>query len=144
MKSLVLLLIFIPVIIMGQETEKDSTCYCSEATLLKESENGLIIIEDRPVYPGNDTAFNEFLKTNIILDSTVNGKIWISFIINCKGIACGFEIQNIEGNISNDSEKKVISKLSEMKKWEPGKQRNKPADVPCKIIIEIRNGRVIL
>jgi len=142
MRNILLLLILVPVISFGQESIK-SDCICKDSIVLQKNKDGIYLIEDLPIYPGGKEAFINYLKANISLTNSINGKIEISFVINCTGIACGFEVEEKEGNLTNKSENSIIEILKRMENWEPGKQRGREVDCPYGISIEIINGKMI-
>ena len=143
MRVLILIILLIPLNLFSQELKIDSSCCCSPEELLKENEDGYVLVEYAPIYPsGNENAYRDFLNNNIEFDSCVNGKILISFIINCNGLTCGFDMKILEGNIPDNSKNEILNKISKMEKWEPAKNRGKPVDIPMKSIIKIKNGKM--
>jgi hypothetical protein len=124
-----------PLFLFGQDP--DTTCICSKRVpKLDES----LIVSELPEYPGGYVALKRFIKTNVKLESTDNGKIQIRFIISCKGNTCAFSVSGNEG-LSKPTEIKIIEVLKRMDKWKPGKQvRDFDVDVPFNIFITITNG----
>ncbi len=51
-------------------------------------------------YPGGIDSLLNYLRNKIKFDYQINGKIWITFNVNCNGIACGFNTYKKEGDIS--------------------------------------------
>lgn len=139
MNHLLLFLFIYPFVIFGQNAIIDTTCICGKRAP-KITKTSFFVVQEMPVYPGGYEALKKYLKTNIKLDSTENGKILIGFIISCKGNTCGFRVLDKEGPLSLDVDAKIIDILKGMDVWEPGKQRFATVDVPWKIPITITKG----
>jgi len=137
--SLILLLsvIVFPSFLYGQET--DTTCICGKWS---PSTNSSVIVEETPSYPGGYQAIKNLIDTNITIDTSINGKVELSFIISCTGNCCRFIIESNHGNISVSTEQKLIESLKKMGKWNPAKQRGKNVNAPFKVSITIINGNL--
>ncbi len=107
-----------------------------------------IALEDKPIFPGCENVnksergkcFEEQLYKHIrrkfkypeaAKEMGIQGKVFIQFVINQKGV---IEIKGVRGpdkNLENEAER-IISLLPKM---EPGKQRGRPVKVPYSIPI---------
>ena len=130
---LFLLIFTYPLFLFGQDP--DTTCICSKR--VPKLEGGLVVSE-MPEYPGGNMALKNFIKTNVKLESTENGKIQIHFIVGCKGNTCAISVSGNEG-LSKATEIKIIEVLKSMDKWKPGKQIDF-VDVPFNISVTITKG----
>ena len=74
-------------------------------------------------------------------DYQINGKIWITFNVNCNGIACGFNTYKKEGDISEEIEIEIYKILKNMENWTPCKNRGRSVDCNYSLPIELINGK---
>lgn len=102
-----------------------------------------VVVEKMPSYPGGEEARLKFLSDNIeyprmALESGIQGKVYVSFIIDPKGNIKDITIlRDIGGGCGTEA----VRVVSMMPKWNPGMQRNIPVYVRANmsIIFEIQS-----
>jgi len=109
------------------------------------------IIEDKPIFPGCEKVKKEeksacfekqiqkhirryFRYPEIAQEMGIQGRVYVSFIINSNGIVEGIRMRGPDKNLEQEA-KRIISKLPKMI---PGKQRGKAVRVPYSIPIVFR------
>lgn len=134
MKYLIPLLLICSLSLLGQEP--DTICICSKRVPKVDKS---IMVTEMAEYPGGYKALKHFIRTNLSMDSTENGKIQTHFVISCKGKICAFSVSNSEG-LSRNMEDKIIEVLKRMKNWKPAMQNSQAVDILFTISLSINNG----
>lgn len=94
------------------------------------------IVEEKPQYPGGDTAMFKFISNNFqmpeVQEGQVGGKIFVQFVIESTG-----EVNNVKiaKGIDPYLDQEALRVIRSMPNWIPGKQRGKA--VPVSFIVPI-------
>lgn len=134
MKYLIFLLFICPLSLLGQKP--DTICICSKQVPKVGSSK---MVTEMAEYPGGYKALKHFIRTNLSMDSSENGKIQTHFVISCKGRTCAFGVSNSEG-LSRTTEDKIIEVLMRMNNWKPAMQNTQAVDILFTISFSIYNG----
>jgi periplasmic protein TonB len=104
---------------------------------IEEEPVDFLIIEEKPEFPGGETALMRYIASNIkyteaIKESGISGKLLIFFVINQEG-----KVTNVELLKSIDPylDKEALRAVTDMPEWKPGKQKGKPVRVSFKLPI---------
>ncbi len=89
------------------------------------------VVETMPGFPGGETGLRNYLKQNLkyphrAREKGVEGKIYISFIINTSGQVTNVEV--LKG-IDPECDEEAVRIVKGMPEWEPGRQQGKPVNV---------------
>ncbi len=135
MKKLTLLLTLSLVFSCGDEdlyVKPDGTDYQAVKALpdqnSQSSANGIfLIVEDMPEFQGGKDAYNSFLLKNLKYPEQakkmgVEGRVFISFIVNEDGSLSDFEL--VRG-IGSGCDEEALRVYMESPNWSPGKQKGK-------------------
>ena len=97
----------------------------------KASPDFFTIVEDMPVYPGGQTAFFEYITSNVKYPAEarkkgITGVVYVSYIVNTVG-----EVQNVRVVRGVDPllDKEAVRVVKSLKGYSPGKQRGKAVNV---------------
>ncbi len=129
--ALLLLTFFSPFVLLGQQNET--------VAFPPESEDEVfMVVEKMPQFPGGVDSMQAFIGKNIVykkeaLDSNIQGKVYVSFILNKMG-----ELHNINiiKGLGYGLDEECIRVVKAMPKWTPGELRGKKVNV--KITIPIK------
>lgn len=96
-----------------------------------EEEEIFTIVEKMPEFPGGIEALFAYLSKNIkypamAKDANIQGKVYITFIVNPKGEIEGVKVLRGIGGGCDEEAVRVVKK---MPNWIPGKQRGRPVKV---------------
>jgi periplasmic protein TonB len=112
--------LYVPAERFGQEEEQE----------IKEEEI-FLVVEQQPEFPGGYAALNRFLHEQIkypnpARELNIQGTVYVSFVVEPDG-----SISNITllRGIGAGCDEEAMRVVSEMPRWSPGKQRNKPVRV---------------
>lgn len=132
--------------ILTTEDTPDSpqnNCYTPPAVVDDEETDDneiFIVVENKPEFPGGDGALLKFINQSIkypviAQENGIQGRVVCSFVINRDGSVVDVEV--LKG-IDPSLDKEAIRVVSNMPKWEPGKQRGKPVRVKFTVPITFR------
>lgn len=98
------------------------------------------VVEKMPTYPGGLKALYKFVGKKIKYPSKarrmgVEGKVFLNFTIDKDGSITSIKVLR---GIGSGCDKEAIRVLSNMPKWNPGKQRGKPAKVSMTLPITFK------
>lgn len=108
----------------------------------EESEECLtfVMVEEKPVFPGGDTALLNFILNNTVYpyeakENGIQGKVFVKFIIDKNG-----EVTNvtIARGVDPALDKEAVRVIKSLPQWIPGKQRGYPVNVSYIIPINFR------
>ncbi len=96
------------------------------------------VVEEKPVFPGGDSALLDFISKNtnypqIAKEGMIQGKVFIQFVIDTGG---NVKNVNVLKGIDPSLDAEAIRVVKMLPKWIPGKQRGKAVNVS--FIIPIR------
>jgi periplasmic protein TonB len=104
------------------------------------SNDVFVVVEDPPTFPGGNEAIATYLAKNLNYpnaahDAKIEGTVYASFIIEKDGTVSNVKI--IRG-IHPDCDAEVIRVISDMPRWNPGKQRGQPVRVQFNLPVKFR------
>lgn len=108
----------------------------------EESEECLnfVMVEEKPVFPGGDSALLSFILNNTrypyeTKENGIQGKVFVKFIIDKNG-----EVTNvtIARGVDPALDEEAVRVIKSLPKWIPGKQRGLPVNVSYIIPINFR------
>jgi len=93
------------------------------------------IAEQMPEFPGGETALMTYLQKNLkypnlAKDSGIEGKVWVSFIIDKEGAVKDVKVLK---SIGGGCDEEAIRVIKMMPRWKPGIQDGKPVSVQFRI-----------
>jgi hypothetical protein len=135
MNAFSIIFILFPLFVFCQ-TDEANKCRCNPKI-----DTTSFTVEKLPEFIGGESALMVFVKGKKLLNNSVNGRVFISFIINCKGEACGFKSEKVEGNIQQMDIDKIIRYLETMPRWKPAKIKGKSVDMNYMCPITIVKGK---
>ena len=95
-------------------------------------------VEDRPMYPGGQSALAAYLATRIyppdLKASGIPGKVKVSFVVTSEGVVNSVQISRSPGYVDFDTEAKRL--VSGMKRWTPGMKDGRPVDVRTVVTVD--------
>lgn len=96
------------------------------------------VVEEQPVYPGNDEARIRFLQENIRYPETavkngIQGRVFVSFVVEKDGSLSNIRVLR---GIGGGCDEEAIRVVSLMPKWTPGRQRGEPVRVRFNVPIK--------
>lgn len=91
-----------------------------------------------PSFPGGDAALGKFLSSNIEYPNKakhagVQGVVWVEFIVGKDG---EIEESNIIRSVGAGCDEEALRVISQMPKWNPGKQKGHPVKVRFRLPIK--------
>ena len=99
-----------------------------------------IIVDEQPTFPGGSAAMMFFLSTNIkypvvAQENGIQGRVTCSFIVEANG-----EITNIQilKGVNPSLDKETIRVISEMPRWNPGKNKGVAVPVIFSLPVQFR------
>ena len=101
-------------------------------------EDTFIVVEEMPKYRGGDVInFKNHVQELVVypqeaINVSVQGKVFVQFIVNEKGILTNPKIVRSPDDLLSNS---VLTALKQTEKWTPGKQRKIPVKVSFTIPI---------
>ena len=122
MKKLLLILLFIPIIGFGQN---------SQVSELESDGEVFLGVENMPEFPGGDLGLMKFIQKNvrypvISKENNITGKVYVNYIVDTLGYVTNVKIvKSIDKNLDAEA-LRVVSLLP---KYKPGKQRGKAVRV---------------
>ncbi|WP_075602242.1 energy transducer TonB [Saccharicrinis aurantiacus] len=89
------------------------------------------VVEEMPKFPGGDEALRKYISDNITVPSDIPesesmGTVYVQFIISKSGKV---ERVRLGRGVNNILDKIAMDIVSNMPKWEPGRQRGKAVEV---------------
>lgn len=95
---------------------------------------------EMPEFPGGPMALLKYLNQNvkypvIAAENGVNGKVTVSFVVNKDGSICDVKILR---GVDPALDQEAIRVVSNMPRWKPGKQGDKPVRVSYRVPINFR------
>lgn len=99
-----------------------------------------VVVEDMPVFPGGVSALMQYLAKNTIYpkiakEAGITGTVYISFVVEKDGRVSSIAVlREVGGGCTEEA----IRVVSEMPRWEPGKQRGKPVRVSMNLPISFK------
>lgn len=96
-----------------------------------DSDEIFVIVEDKPEFPGGETALRAFLANAInypviAQENGVQGKVYVSFVVGKDGSVRDAVIAR---GVDASLDKEALRVVNTLPKWKPGKQRGKPVNV---------------
>jgi protein TonB len=99
----------------------------------------LIIVQRKPTYPGGLKAlyatFMEMKYPTKAINSKLEGRVYLSFVINKKGDVSDISILR---SLSAECDAEAVKALKKVGKWNPGKQRGVPVNVRMTLPISFK------
>ena len=95
-------------------------------------------VESRPMFPGGDTEFINFIGKNFHVPEVegINGVIKVTFVIETNGSISDINVVKDLGSGTGEEAKRVLQLCP---KWTPGEHDGKPVRVMYTLPITIRN-----
>lgn len=89
------------------------------------------VVEQMPEFPGGESAMYDFLDKNmqypnIAKEQSIQGKVWIGFIVDKLGNVTNVEVLR---GIGGGCDEEAIRVINMMPRWNPGKQSGKVVQV---------------
>jgi protein TonB len=96
-----------------------------------EEQQIFMVVETAPSFPGGDVARMKFLQDNIrypqmARESGIQGTVYVTFVVERDGSVTDVKILR---GIGGGCDEEALRVVSNMPRWEPGKQRGKPVRV---------------
>jgi TonB family protein len=98
------------------------------------------VVEQKPTFPGGDTALLSFISRNIVYpdeakDSNIEGKVYVQFVIDKNG-----DVKNVSivKGVCNSLDSEALRVIKMLPRWTPGKQRGKAVEVSYLIPINFK------
>jgi protein TonB len=113
-------------------TEKsDSIIFTEPITEIEEEMEPLIFVEERPEFPGGNSALLKYIASNTkypgeALENNIQGKVFIKFVVTAKGTVDRIEVMKGLDPLLDAEAKRVISTLPA---WKPGRQNGRAVPV---------------
>ena len=97
-----------------------------------------LIVEEMPQFPGGEVGLRKAIAKRIIypkpaLEKGIQGKVFVSFIINKNGDVTDARISKSVDPILDKEALRVVNSLPN---WKPGKQRGKAVNVPYTVPVD--------
>ncbi len=110
---------------------------CAQNTNNKQQQ---VVVDNEPEYPGGIEAMYQFIFQNLeypkdARDSGIQGKVYISFIVEVDGSLSAFKVVK---DIGGGCAEAAIEVLKKMPKWKPGESEGKPVRVEFTIPVVFR------
>lgn len=104
------------------------------------SDEVFTVVEEQPTFPGGNAAITAYLSQNLkypqsAYDAKIEGTVYANFIIEKDGSVSNVKILR---GIHPDCDAEVIRVVSEMPKWNPGKQRGQAVRVQFNLPVRFR------
>ncbi len=104
------------------------------------SDEVFTVVEEQPTFPGGNAAITTYLSQNLkypqsAFDAEIEGTVYANFIIEKDGSVSNVKILR---GIHPDCDAEVIRVVSEMPKWNPGKQRGQAVRVQFNLPVRFR------
>jgi protein TonB len=90
-----------------------------------------VVVEEMPVFPGGEAALMQYLAKKTVYPQSarqagISGTVYVTFVIETNGQVSSIGIlREVAGGCTEEA----VRVVSEMPRWEPGKQRGKPVRV---------------
>jgi hypothetical protein len=94
------------------------------------------VVENMPKYIGGYSKLEQDLRSNLILNTGSEEKIFMKILVNCKGESVGYEVNRGKGEVGN----LIIKELDKLPNWSPGTQKNNNVDCFVMIVFNVKNG----
>lgn len=103
--------------------------------------NVFVVVENMPQFPGGELALRKFIAENVkypqdAKEKRVQGKVFVSFVINEEGAVVDLGLARGSGCLSIDKE--ALRVVSSLPKFEPGTQRGVPVKVSYTVPINFQ------
>ena len=103
-------------------------------------QNQVLIVEDMPEYPGGELALRNFIDKNTkypetALEKGIQGKVYVTFIINTKGKVTDAKISR---GVDPSLNREALRVVNSLPLWKPGKQRGEFVDVPYTVPVNFK------
>ncbi len=124
-------LVFFSLLIIGPlQAQKDS-----EESDPEKKERAFIVVEDKPEFPGGESAMKKFIREHVqypeqAKDNGVKGSVYVKFIVEKDGSLSNIQVIKGLGSGCDKEAKRVVK---EMPEWEPGQQRGRAVRVFVRI-----------
>lgn len=97
----------------------------------RKTEETFVSVEQMPEYPGGQEALMAFIRKNLrypkeAIDLEIQGKVYISFIVNARG---KIEDAKVIRGIGGGCNEEALRVVNAMPKWKPGKQNGQEVKV---------------
>mgnify|MGYP001766068090 CR=1 FL=1 len=91
----------------------------------------LYIAQEMPSFPGGESALFDYLRRNIdypvqAREAGISGVVYIGFVVEADGSISTVTVQR---ELAGGCTEEAVRVISQMPKWNPGKQRGKPVRV---------------
>jgi hypothetical protein len=96
------------------------------------------VVRLQPEFKGGLDKLSTSLTKRVKPDSKIQGSVYLKFVVNCKGMALDFKIDR---GLNNDLNKKLITALEDLQKWEPG-YTNVAVNTLMSMQFDIENGQI--
>ncbi len=98
------------------------------------------VIEDKPEFPGGETALRTYLAKNtkfprVAVENGIEGRVFVKFVIDKKGKITQVEILR---GVDPHLDKEALRVVKSMPDWKPGKQRGKAVKVAYMVPINFQ------
>ncbi len=97
-----------------------------------------VVVEDMAYFPGSQQALSNYIASAMKYPAGakkkgISGRVWVNFTIDENG-----NVRNvyIDRGIDPDLDKEAVRIISEMPKWEPGRQRGKAVPVELNVNVD--------
>ncbi|MDH6311584.1 TonB family protein [Parabacteroides sp. PFB2-10] len=126
---------------VGHALPPSAPLVVEEATAEEQiNEQIFAVVEQMPQFPQGDAALVTFINNNLhypkdAVEKEVDGRVMVSFIVGSDGMVRNPEVVS---GIFPSLDAEAIRVVSEMPKWEPGRQRGKAVNVKYTIPIQFR------
>jgi TonB family protein len=92
-----------------------------------QSDQVFMMVEEMPQFPGGEKALREFITSNIrypkeAQENGIQGKVYVTFVIDTLGSVVDAKIAR---GVDPSLDKEALRVVSDLPKWQPGKQRGK-------------------
>ena len=129
MKKLLLILLCLPMIGFGQETD----VYFEE----EDYNEVFIAVETMPVFPGGDLGLMKYIQKNlkypaIAREYNITGKVYVSYIVDEDGSVINVKIAR---GVDKNLDAEAVRVIRSLPKYKPGNQRGKAVKVQYTIPI---------
>ncbi len=89
------------------------------------------IAEEMPSFPGGETALFSYLSRNIVYpaqarEAGISGVVYLGFVVEADGSISSVTVQR---ELAGGCTEEAVRVISQMPRWNPGKQRGKPVRV---------------
>lgn len=136
MKSIVLLLLFFPILISAQVDVQPNPAIPVDRP--DGTADGYLDFPDvEAQFPGGTAAMQQFISENVVypeeaMNANEEGKVYMSFVVETDGSITTIQI---ERGASTSLDKEAVRLVSMMPNWKPGELEGKPVRTRCRLPI---------